>query len=107
MDKILTYSEFIKEDYRDVGYGSNSSGFNDNPTQLANGSTNTIIDVIGHPTGDKKVLGTEEIKNIQSDYFTGIKKKKEKRKRIDKWRFKISKNLSDSDKKSEKPLMKK
>ena len=106
MDKILTYSEFIKEDYRNVGYGSNSGGFNDNPTQLSNGSTNTIIDVIGHPTGDKRVLGTEEIK-IDDPYFAEGKKKKDKLKRIDKWRFKVSKNLSDSDKKSEKPLMKK
>jgi len=104
MDKILTYSEFIKEDYRNVGYGSNSSGFNNNPTQLSNG--NTIIDVIGHPTGDKHLLGLVPI-NVKSDFFSGDKKKKDKLKRIDKWRFRVSKNLSDSDKKSEKPLMKK
>lgn len=100
MKNLLTYNDFINEDYRDVGYGSNSSGFKDIQTVLANGSSNTIIDVIGHPTGDKKVIGTEEIRNFEDPYFGERKKKREKRVRIDKWRNKISKKLNDLDKKT-------
>ncbi len=66
------------EDYRDVvGCGSGGKHADDNTTILANGSSNTILDVIGYPTGDKRVLGVEKIK-MQDPYFAKKRDKKEK-----------------------------
>lgn len=66
------------EDYRDVvGCGSGGKHADDNTTILANGSSNTIIDVIGYPTGDKRVLGVEKIK-MEDPYFAKKKDKQEK-----------------------------
>ena len=103
MKNIISYDEFISEDYRDVaGCGSGGKHSDDNTTILANGSGSSIIDVIGHPTGDKKVLGTELIKNVKGEYWrqkrdkskreTNIEEEKKKR-----MRRKAYKALSDVD----------
>jgi len=103
MKNIISYDEFISEDYRDVaGCGSGGKHADDNITILANGSGSSIIDVIGHPTGDKKVLGTELIKNVKGEYWrqkrdkskreTNIEEEKKKR-----MRRKAYKVLSDVD----------
>ena len=105
MKNILTYKEFIKEDYRDVaGCGSGGTHQDDGSTMSSNGGSNTIIDVIGYPTGDKRVSGTEEIK-ITDKYFGNKKEKikretkieEEKKKRM---RRKAYKELLNIDKKS-------
>ena len=76
MKNILTYNEFINEDYRDVAAcGSGGVHKDDSITQLANGGGRTIIDVIGYPTGDKQVLGTEEITVKDNDYWDSRRKK--------------------------------
>ena len=106
MKNILTYNEFINEDYRDVaGCGSGGKHQDDGSTMSSNGGSNTIIDVIGYPTGDKRVSGTEEIKDVKSDYFNVKKKKIKKETDIEEekkkgMRRKAYKELLDIDKKS-------
>jgi hypothetical protein len=100
MNNILTYNEFINEDYRDVvACGSGGIHKDDSITQLANGGGKTIIDTIGHPTGDKKVLGTEVIK-VEDPYFAQNQRNKEKKKKKNKLRDKIENILNDLDKKT-------
>jgi len=108
MKNILTYSEFIKEDYRDVGYGSGSGGIHQDdrmPTKIASGkyggSNILSITPVGsdYSKPDKEVLGTEEIK-VEDPYFAQKKEKKEKnpdKKKINKIRKKLSKKFKDID----------
>lgn len=80
MKNILTYKEFINEDYRDVAAcGSGGIHKDDSITQMANGGGRTIIDVIGYPTGDKQVLGTEEITVKNNEYWDSRRKKVRKK----------------------------
>jgi hypothetical protein len=105
MNNILTYNEFINEDYRDVdGCGSGGKHQDDNTTILANGGGKTIIDVIGYPTGDKQVLGTEEIP-VRGNEYVDFRKKKDRKKLMtaEEWmkkkkRKKVFDTLLDLDK---------
>ena len=108
MKSILTYSEFINEDYRDVGQGSNSSGFRNNTTQLSNGGTNTIIDVIGYPSGDKRLLGLTNVTvDKTSDERKPKKGKDPDKEKMFKIRKKLSKKFNDLDKEAKNLSIKK
>lgn len=106
MKNVLTYNEFINEDYRDVvGCGSGGRHQGDSITQLGNGGSNTIIDVIGYPSGDKQMLGTVDMTVKGNEYWDSRKKKVRKVKDVEeilkkRMRTKAFNNFQDVDKKS-------
>ena len=108
MRNLLSYNEFVNEDYREVA-AAGSGGIHaedklSNSMGLAGIGSNTTLDTIADPSGEKKILGTEEIK-IKDPYFE-IRKKKEKLKteveeeKLKRMRKNAFKKLNDLDKKA-------
>jgi hypothetical protein len=106
--KLLSYNEFINEDYRDVAAAGRGGIHADdklsNSMGLAGVGSNTTLDNIADPSGEKKLLGTEEMK-IKDPYFA-IRKKKEKLKteveeeKLKRMRKNAFAKLNDLDKKT-------
>lgn len=104
MKNLLTYNEFLNEDYRDVaGCGSGGIHSGDNLTGVNVMGGNTTLTKLGDISGgDQKVIGTEVIK--LSDPYFGQRRKRtgktpeieqEKKKQM---RRKIYKKLLNLDK---------